>query len=147
MTNKDKNDLFYVCSLIEFISRLTKNRRGDVVRRIGLKGIVKLLHDAEINHCLSFEEVSDEVITYDQIPKGDFEPEKDSPYSIPGVQDIGKLYAIMIEDLSEPGKAAEGLMDVFSSFISDEISNFRTDLYYQNPDYLECCYKEGYLLE
>ena len=50
-------------SLIEFISRLTKNRRGDVVRRIGLKGIVKLLHDAEINHCLSFEEVSDEVIT------------------------------------------------------------------------------------
>ena len=147
MTKKDKNDLFYVCSLIEFISRLTKNRRGDVVRRIGLKGIVKLLHDAEINHCLSFEEVSDEVITYYQIPKGDFEPEKDSPYSIPGVQDIGKLYAIMIEDLSEPGKAAEGLMDVFSSFISDEISNFRTDLYYQNPDYLECCYKEGYLLE
>ena len=147
MTSKDKNDLFYVCSLIEFISRLTKNRRGDVVRRIGLKGIVKLLHDAEINHCLSFEEVLDEVITYYQIPKGDFEPEKDSPYSIPGVQDIGKLYAIMIEDLSEPGKAAEGLMDVFSSFISDEISNFRTDLYYQNPDYLECCYKEGYLLE
>lgn len=38
-------------------------------------------------------------------------------------------------------------MSVFSSFISDAISNFRSDLYYQNPDYLECCYREGHLLE
>jgi len=38
-------------------------------------------------------------------------------------------------------------MSVFASFISDAISNFRSDLYYQNPDYLEWCYREGHLLE
>lgn len=146
MTNKEKNDLFYVCSLIEYISRETKNRRGEVVKRIGRKGIEKLLHDAEMNHCLSFEEVSDEVITYYKIPDGDFEPEKGSPYTIPGAQDIGKLYAIMIEDLSKPGGEIDELISVFTSFISDAISNFRSDLYYQNPDYLECCYREGQLL-
>lgn len=27
-----------------------------------------------------------------------------------------------------------------------EISDFNTDLYYQNPDYIECSYKEGQLL-
>ena len=31
--------------------------------------------------------------------------------------------------------------------ISDEISRFDTDLYYQNPSYLECSYQEGYLLD
>ena len=38
-------------------------------------------------------------------------------------------------------------MNIFCSFISDEISNFSTDLYYQNPSYLECSYKEGRLLD
>ena len=28
---EEKNDLFYVCSLIEYVGRRTKNRRGDVV--------------------------------------------------------------------------------------------------------------------
>ena len=31
MSNEDRNDLFYVCSLIEYVGRRTKNRRGDVV--------------------------------------------------------------------------------------------------------------------
>ena len=30
------------------------------------------------------------------------------------------------------------LINIFSSFISDKISEFNTDLYYQNPDYLVC---------
>lgn len=39
------------------------------------------------------------------------------------------------------------LMQIFCSFISDAISNFNSDLYYQNPNYLECCYKEGKILD
>ena len=147
MTGKMKNDFFYVCSLIEYISRLTKNKRGFVVKTIGYEGVKKLLHDAEMDHCLSFEQVADEVIRHYDIPRGDFEPESGSPYKIPGFQDIGKLYATMIEDLAEPGKETEELIKVFSSFISDAISDFRSDLYYQNPDYLEWSYREGRLLE
>ena len=36
---------------------------------------------------------------------------------------------------------------VFSSFISDEISKFDTDLYYQNPDHIKESYLAGELLE
>ena len=53
----------------------------------------------------------------------------------------------MIEDCAEEGKEIEELMKLFNSFIADEISDFSTDLYYQNPSYLECSYKEGKLLE
>lgn len=61
--------------------------------------------------------------------------------------DIGKLYSIMIEDCAKPGEEVQELIKLFSSFISDEISNFNTDLYCQNPDYLECSYREGRLLD
>lgn len=60
---------------------------------------------------------------------------------------IGKLYSIMIEDCAESGDEVKELMKIFCSFISDAISNFNSDLYYQNPDYLEWSYREGKLLE
>ena len=147
MTEKERNDYFYVCALIEYIGRETRNHRGDIVRAIGIKGIEKLLRDAEVNHCLSFEQVSDEVISYYGIEQGDFDTLSGCKYSVPSYLDIGKLYSIMVEDCAEPGKEAEELIKIFSSFISDAISNFNSDLYYQNPDYLEWSYREGKLLD
>ena len=73
MTAKERNDYFYVCALIEYIARETLNHRGDIVKAIGEEGIKKLLHDAEMDHCLSFEQVSDEVISYYKIKKGNFD--------------------------------------------------------------------------
>ncbi len=147
MTEKERNDFFYVCSLIEYVARQTKNKRGAITAALGKDGVEKQLHDAEVNHCLSFEQVSDELIEYYQIPMGNFDTITSCKYSIPSFMDIGKLYSIMIEDCAEPGKEVDELLGIFSSFISDEISDFRTDLYYQNPSYLECSYRAGYLLD
>ena len=147
MTDKERNDYFYICALIEYTARETKNHRADIVTAIGEKGIEKLLYDAEVNHCLSFEQVSDEVIDYYQIEQGDFDTISNCKYSIPSFLDIGKLYSIMIEDCAKQGEELKELIKIFTSFISDEISDFNTDLYYQNPDYLECSYREGKLLD
>lgn len=147
MTDKEKNDLFYVCSLVEYIGRKTKNRRKVVIECVGEKGIEKLLHDAEVNHCLSFEQVSDEVIERYDIPMGDFDTITNCKYTVPSYLDIGKLYSIMIEDLSEQGDSTVMLIKLFCSFISDKISNFQTGVYYQNPSYLECSYQEGHLMD
>lgn len=147
MIEKVKNDLFYVCTLIEYIGRQTHNRRGVIVKALGIDGIKKQLHDAEVNHCLTFEQVSDEVVEHYGIKQGDFDTISECKYTIPGYQDIGKLYTIMILDCAKEGKEAEELMQIFYSFISDAISDFRTGLYYQNPNYLEASYKEGVLLD
>ena len=147
MTDKKRNDLFYVCSLIEYIGRKTKNKRKDIVERINKSGIEKLMHDAEMDHCLSFEQVSDEVIAEYGILTGNFDTVTDCKYSVPSYLDIGKLYSIMIEDLAEEKDEVPTLIKLFSSFISDEISNFQTGVYYQNPSYLECSYQEGYLMK
>lgn len=62
-----------MCSLIEYIARETKNKRGRITGILGKKGIKKLLYGAEVDHCLSFEQVSDEVIEQYGIPNGDFD--------------------------------------------------------------------------
>ena len=147
MTEKQKNDFFYVCSLIEYIARQTQNKRGAIVNILGREGIEKQLYDAEVNHCLSFEQVSDEIIQQYKIPEGTFDTITECKYTVPGFLDIGKLYSIMIEDCAEEGKEVDELMKIFSSFISDKISDFQTDVYYQNPSYLECSYEAGYLLD
>ena len=147
MTEKERNDFFYVCSLIEYIARQTQNKRGTITDILGKKGIEKQLYDAEVNHCLSFEQVSDEIIEQYNIPKGDFDTITECKYTVPEFMDIGRLYCIMIEDCAESGEEVDELLKIFSSFISDRISDFQTDIYYQNPSYLECSYKAGYLLD
>ena len=110
------------------------------------EGVEKELYDAQVNHCLSFEQVSDEIIERYHIPQGNFDTITECPYTVPDFKDIGGLYSIMIEDCAKPGEEVEELIRIFSSFISDKISNFSSDVYYQNPSYLECSYRSGYLL-
>lgn len=147
MTSKQQNDFFYVCSLIEYTARKTNNRRGVIIDALQKDGVLKQLKDAEVNHCLSFEQVSDEIIEIYDIKPGDFDTITNCKYTIPGFMDIGRLYAIMIEDCAKPGEEVSEMIKIFKSFISDAISNFKTGLYYQNPDYLEWSYREGRLLD
>ena len=51
----------------------------------------------------------------------------------------------MIMDLYE--NIIETIRKVYSSFISEEISNYNSSVYYSNPDYLRCSYEEGSLLD
>jgi len=143
MTN---NDLFYVCSLIEYTARVTNNRRSEIVKALGIEGIQKQLHDAPCNHCLTFEQTSYELIEWYHIQSGSFDTITNCKYTVPNFLDIGKLYAIIIEMLPQNKPLAELIFDVFNSFLSDEISRFSTDCYYQNPDYLVCSFQAGQLL-
>ncbi|MDO4554379.1 MAG: hypothetical protein Q4B70_04450 [Lachnospiraceae bacterium] len=147
MTDKEKNNLFYVCALVEYTARKTKNKRGVIVESLGEEGIRRQLCTADVNHCLSFEQVSDELIEDYQIPQGNFDTIINCRYKIPGFQDIGRLYSYMVLDCARPGEEIKEMIKIFTSFISDEISNFKTGVYYENLSYLECSYKEGYLLD
>ena len=146
MADSEKNNLFYVCSLIEFVARVTKNKRGVVANCLGPDGVAKELKDASVNHSLSFEQVGEEVVERYKIPQGDFETVENCKYSVPSYTDIGRLYSIMIMDCAKPGEETDMLIKIFSSVISDYIFNFNSDCYYQNPNYLEESFKAGKLL-
>ena len=148
MTSKEMNDLFYICSLIEFIGRKTKNRRADIMKILGDNEIERQLNLADVNHCLSFEQVSDEIIEFFNIKDGSFESVATCKYTVPSVQSIGKVYQRLIVDTIRNGESvSKKIIEVFNSFISDEISNFNSSVYYSNPDYLKHSYLQGELLE
>ena len=146
MTEKQKNDVLYVCSLIETIARKTKNHRQDVIRHFTKAGIERQLRLAEVSHCLSFEQVSDELIEDLNIPDGDFDTAAECRYTVPSATSIGMLYQGLVLSTMKDEDAAQAILDVFSSFITDEISDFNSNVYYTNPDYLRCSYLEGKML-
>ena len=57
------------------------------------------------------------------------------------------VYQWIVLSVAGLDNVAHGILDVFSSFISDETSDFNTNIYYSNLDYLRRCYEDGYLLD
>ena len=53
------NDLFYTCSLIDYIARKTKNKRVAVVDALGKERIAKIYDLADIYHSDNIERVSE----------------------------------------------------------------------------------------
>ncbi|MDO5424404.1 MAG: hypothetical protein Q4F41_11815 [Eubacteriales bacterium] len=96
MTEKQKDDIYYVCCLIEFLARKTKNHRQDIIRYFSKKDLERQLRIAEVNHCLSFEQVSDELIEDYGIADGTFDTVKECRYEVPAFTSIGMLYQELV---------------------------------------------------
>ena len=125
--------------------RATKNRRADVIGYFSEKDIERQLKLADINHCLPIEQVSGELIEDYMIQEGSFDTVGECRYQVPSVLSIGRVYQRLVMNLAEDNPA-KAVKDVFSSFISDEISDFNSNVYYANPDYLQKSYEANHLL-
>lgn len=144
----DKDDLFYVCSMIEYVARKTHNKTKDIVEKLSDKALMHQLRAAGVNHCLSFEQVSDEWIEDYGIEEGNFDNITTCRYDVPSVTAIGRVYQTLISDVMELYEnVVEAIKKVYGSFISDEISDFNSNVYYSNPDYIKCSYEAGMLLD
>lgn len=147
MNEIEKNDIYYVCCLIEFIGRLSRNRRCDIAKKLGLDGIKYLYDTAQVNHCLTFEQVASEIIEKYEIQNGKFDTVSECKYEVPTFMAIGKDYKRLVEDIVEDNNIVKSIYNVFTSFISDEISNFNSSTFYSSREYLAESYKAGYLLD
>lgn len=146
MTEKEKNDILFVCCLIEYISRHTHNTTSYIAKKLGVDGIKRNLNNAEVNHCLSFEQVCDETVKDYKIEQGNFDAVANCKYNVPSVISIGKVYTRLIVDLN-PLDIANEIFNVFTSFISEDISDFNASIYYENRQYIFESYKAGKLLD
>lgn len=144
----NKDDLFYVCTMIEYVARKTHNNTRDIVVKISDKALAHLLKVACVNHCLSFEQVSDEWIEEFGISEGTFDNITTCRYEVPTETSIGRVFQTLISDvIKQYSDIVEAIRAVYNSFISEEIENYNTSVYYSNPDYLRCSYEAGELLD
>lgn len=144
----NKDDLFYVCSMIEFVARETHNHVKDVVEKLTDKDLLHQLKVAGVNHCLSYEQVCDEWIEEYGIENGTFDNITTCKYTVPTVTSIGRVYQTLIMNVMEMYEnVTDAIKKVYTSFISEAISDFNSNVYYSNPDYLKCSYEAGELLD
>jgi hypothetical protein len=142
---KNNSDLFYTCSLIEYIGRKQKQRRETVVKLLGRETIRRIYRYADVFHCEPIAKTADDFIHICNIPVGAYDNLEKAKYEIPDYWTIGEVYERLIEDVSEDSTEAivDTIMAVYSSWISDAISNYNTDFYYQSREYICQCYTEG----
>lgn len=142
------NDLFFTCSLIEYISRKTKNIRADVVNTLGKDRISKIYDLADVYHCDNIDSVSDYFIEEANICVGEYDNVADCGYAVPSHWDIGKVYKRLIKMVAEDEKMeyVDALIEVYNSFISSKIDDYNSSVYYENPNYIFECYKEKKML-
>ncbi|MDY4670410.1 MAG: hypothetical protein SO415_10525 [Oliverpabstia sp.] len=146
MGTKNNNNLFFTCSLIEYIGRTVKQKRGDVVESLGKNRIERIYSYADVFHCEPIEKVAWEFIEDSNIGTGDFDNVALCEYTIPDYWDIGEVYERLIEDSYSDQDVVKGIWEVYHSWISDAISDYNTDFYYQPRDYIAVCYDEGKVL-
>ena len=146
--DKKDNDLFFTCSLIDYIGRKTKNPSALVVNALGKRGLEKIYELADVYHSDNLDRVSDDFIREAGISQGDFDNVGDCGYAIPSHWDIGKVYKRLIKMAAqaEGGEIIDTLIAVYNSFISPKIDDYNSSVYYENPSYLLEAYREGRML-
>ncbi len=144
--DKNNSALFFTCSVIELIGRMTKNKRQDVVDYLGKEDVTRIYQYADVFHCEPIEKVADDFIERHQIPDGSFDNVAACRYTVPDYWDIGEVFERLIEDNFELEEVINGIWEVYHSWITDLILNFNSDLFYQSREYLAVCYREKELL-
>ncbi len=146
MATKNNNNLFFTCSLIEYIGRKTKRTRKEVTDFLGRERIQRIYEYADVFHCEPIEKVAAEFAEESGITKGNFDNVKACRYRVPDYWDIGEVYERLIEDSYEDDRIVDGIWEVYHSWIDAHISDYNTDFYYQPRDYIAACYQEGVVL-
>ena len=146
--NQKDNDLFFTCSLIDYIARKTKNTRTDVVNKLGKKRLQKIYDLADVYHCDNIDRVSDDFIEDAEIINGTFDNVGECRYAIPSHWDIGKVYKRLIKQVAQGEKLSiiDALITVYNSFISQKIDDYNSSVYYENPSYIYESYRENEML-
>lgn len=140
----EDNNLFFTCSLLEYIARKTKNTKKYIAQKIGHDNIKKIYELAEVYHSENIEKVSDEFIDLCEIENGNYDIIAKAKYRVPTYFEIGRVYKRLIVMINNnKDKYIETLEEVMKSCIIEKIDNYNSSMFYENSDYIYQCYVEG----
>ena len=133
------NDIYFVCYMIERIARKLHQHNRYVVERMGENGLYRQLSLASTTHCLNPLQVEDEWIEEYHMEKGTFDNTNiNLSYTdkVPSPTQMGKVYARLIQSVSNPDNLLQVFRQVYNSPVSDTIDNYNCSAYYE-PSYVQ----------
>ncbi len=145
--NEVENNVFFLCSLIDYIARKTKNRRSVIVQKLGIKTVEHLYKLADVYHSENIDRVSDEFIRRCNISVGDFDNVSNCKYTVPSYFDMGKVYSRLVIGISnhEEIGISEAVMTAYRSYVSEKLDDYNSSFYYDSPQNILNAYIYGYI--
>lgn len=146
--SSSQNDLFFLCSLIEYVARKTHNERSVVVDAMGTDGLSHYYELADIYHCENIEKVADGIMQKYHISQGKYDNVANAQYSVPTHWDIGKVMCrLVVEVVKHTGaQLQKALQEVYHSFIVKKIDDYNSSMYYENASYQYASLVAGHTL-
>lgn len=135
----EKDDLYFVCYMIERVARRLKKRNSYVVNAIGKEELAKLLSLANVLHSENPVQVEDEWIDKYSLTTGEIDVtvvDRELVTEIPRPTQMGKVYQRLILDTMMPDEDyADGIIRVYNHELCDTIDNYNCSAYYE-PSYV-----------
>lgn len=142
-----RNDVFFVCYMIERVARRMKQKNSYVVNNIGKEQLKHLLSVANVLHAENPLDVEDEWIKEYSLMQGDFnisDVDKELVNEIPSAIQMGKVYHRLVLDTLQPEEDyAEGILRVYNNIICDVIDNYNCSAYYEPSYVIARAYQDG----
>lgn len=145
--DRKENDLFFTCSLIDYMARKTKNKRSAIVNALGRTSIAKIYELADVYHSDNIDTVSEDFIASAHITEGTFDNISAARYAVPSHWDIGKVYKRLILGIAGETKmdVVDALFEAYNSFVSDKIDDYNSSFYYDAPQNILNAYLYGFI--
>ena len=154
MTNKyfpdeeiQKNDLYFICYMIERVARKIHQKNRYVVNRIGKDELYHLISVANVLHAENPKDVEDDWIAAYQLKKGDVDiadVNKELVRQIPSAMQMGKVYQRLIVDTALWNENyVDGICRVYNNDICDIIDNYNCSAYYEPSYIIARAYQNG----
>ena len=143
----DRDDLYYMCYIIERIARHVHQRNRYVVNKIGKDEIYHLISCAKALHCENPLQTEDNLISQYGIEAGEFDitqVNKDYVENVPHPTQMGKVYCRLILNTLRPDENfVDGLIRVYNNDICDTIDDYNCSAYYEPSYVIARAYQNG----
>jgi len=143
----EKNDLFFVCSMIERVARQLHQRNKYVVNTIGRDNLYHLLSVANVLHSENPLKVADDWITDYNLKAGDFDItdiDRDLAQRIPTALEMGSVYKRLILDtMTSKENYVDGIIRVYNNDLCKVIDNYNCSAFYEPSYVIARAYESG----
>lgn len=142
-----ENDLYFVCYMIEKVSRQIKQPNKYVVNKMGYNELAKKLSSANVLHCQNPLQTSAEWIDEYSLEHGSFDVSAVDPYyceKIPTETQMGKVYKrLILNTMLINEDYAQAIIRVYNNDICHTLDNYNCSAYYEPSPYIARSYFEG----
>ena len=142
-----KNDVYFICYMIERVARKLHQRNKYVVNTIGKEQLEHLISVANVVHAENPLAVEDDWIEEYNLAKGNVDVtavDSELVTTIPSTTQMGKVYQRLVYDTMQPGESeVEGIIRVYNDEICDVIDNYNCSAYYEPSYVIARAYQNG----